>query len=252
MVLSTRKKLAIAPLLAYWPTIFVLTHIPIRHALKGITMSDKILHYLAYLILVVLLWFATNTGKKVNWRRAAVWWVLLVVVWYGACDEWLQSYAGRNSSLGDFAANLAGALTGLILLSIFPFWPVLLALSGAAMFVLSNFSVANFSEQLAWINTTFHLFAYGLFSLMWIWYMGQLLPVRAPQLKWIIGAIFVPLSLLTCIELFLITAGNELRMQDIAIPLAAIAIVTGAICLKSFFDQRSMRNRPGNSFEGSV
>lgn len=115
MVLSRRRKLTIISLLLYWSGVFILTYIPVPQLVYKAQVSDKSLHFLVYLVLVFLLWFAISPNKKVNWRKAAVWWVLFVVVWYGVVDEWLQSYVGRTCDIMDFFADLAGTLAGLIL-----------------------------------------------------------------------------------------------------------------------------------------
>lgn len=91
---SLRQKLIIIVLLLYWPTIFVLTHIPIPQIVSEAQVSDKTLHLVVYLILVFLLWFAVSPDKKVNWSKAAIWWVLLITAGYGGIDEILQKYTG--------------------------------------------------------------------------------------------------------------------------------------------------------------
>jgi VanZ family protein len=118
------SKIALILLVVYWTTIFVLTHIPVKHIsflTKQLNLSDIILHFLAYFILSFLLWTALNPSKKVDWRKARVWWILLVIICYGLLDEWLQTYTQRGCSVYDFLADLTGAITALILLSIFPF-----------------------------------------------------------------------------------------------------------------------------------
>jgi len=247
MVLSLRQKLTVIPVLLYWPSIFVLTHIPMpRTILKNIHTSDKTLHYLAYLVLVFLLWFAISFDKKVNWRKAAVWWILFVVVWYGVFDEWLQSYVGRNADVMDFLANLAGALTGLILLSIFPFWPASLALTGAAIFVLMNLMDANLADFLPITNAAFHLSAYALFSLLWTRCMYDLLPIKAPQARWLVGVLALPIGFLLAMELFSAIANNGFRLQDVIISLIGIAAVVATIYLTALFRQRfTQKSSPG-------
>jgi len=141
MTLLRRQKLTVTSLLFYWPSLFVLTHISpayVQGWTVRVDVSDKILHYFAYLVLVFLLWFATNPYKKVNWRKAAVWWIILVVVWYGVFDEWLQGYVGRDCDVMDFFADLAGALTSLIILSIINFWLASIIITGISIFVLTN------------------------------------------------------------------------------------------------------------------
>jgi len=192
MVLSRRQKLTIISLLVYWPGVFILAHIPIPQLVYKAQVSDKSLHFLAYLVLVFLLWFAISPDKKVNWRKATVWWVLFVVVWYGVVDELLQGYVGRNCDVTDFFADLAGTLAGLILFSFFTFWPVLLVVMGTTIFALTNLTRANLAELLPITNAMFHLFAYGFFTMLWLQYIHLFLPMKAPKPKWMIAALALP------------------------------------------------------------
>ncbi|MHC5075039.1 MAG: VanZ family protein [Planctomycetota bacterium] len=118
------SKIPLVLLIVYWITIFILTHTPIKHIsflTTKVNASDMTLHFLAYFILALLLWTALNSSKKVDWRKTRVWWILLVLICYGLLDEWLQTYTQRGCSVYDFLADLTGAATALILLSIFPF-----------------------------------------------------------------------------------------------------------------------------------
>ena len=236
MTLSGRQKLTIIPLLLYWPAIFIATHIP-KMPIWVIRahISDKILHYIAYLVLVFLLWFAISPYKKVRWRRAAVWWVLFVIAWYGVVDEWLQGYVGRNPDVVDFLANLTGAITSLIVLSIFPFWPASLVLTGIVIFVLTNFMQANLADRLPVTNAAFYLCAYALFSLLWTRCLHHLLPIKAPQTKWLAAALAVPTGFLLVVELFSAVAGNGFRLRCVIISAAGIAAVVITIFLTALF-----------------
>jgi len=246
MTFTLRQKLTIIPLLFYWPILFVLTHIPIPlpQLAFEIPVSDKTLHFLAYFILVFLLWLAISPGKKVNWRRATAWWVLVVVVLYGVFDEWIQSFVSRNADVMDFFADLAGALAGLILFSIFPFWPASVALAGAVIFILTNFMRANLTDLLPVTTAVFHLIAYGLFSLLWTRYIYHCLPIKAPQLKWLIGALALPTGLLLAVELFSVVVGNDFSLLHTIISIVGIATVVTAIYLTALsrqgFTQKSM------------
>jgi len=239
MTISLRQKLITTLLLLYWPTIFILTHIPqVPSWVSQFTFSDKILHFFGYLILVFLFWFAINPNRKVSWRRAGVWWILLVTVVYGIADEWLQGWVMRDPDVMDFLADLTGAFTALILLSIFPFWPLFVALAATAIFVATNFMQTNSSGQVTVINALFHLSAYAFFSLLWTRYMYHFLPVRAPQYKWLIGALVIPIGLLAGVELFSAVAGNGFTAENIIISLVGIGAVVATIFLKALFVQR--------------
>lgn len=246
MTLLRRQKLIIILLVFYWPAIFILTHIPMVSIPMWVIQTntnDKILHYLVYLILVFLLWLAINPNEKVNWGRTSVWWVLLVVVWYGVFDEWLQSYVGRSCDIADFLADLAGTLTGLILLSFFSFWSASLVLTGAAIFILTNFMQAN-PDLLPTANVVFHLVGYAFFSLLWTRYMCQLLPAKAPQLKWLIGASAIPIVFLLSVETFSVVAGNGLEPLCVIASVAAITAVISTIYMIALFGQNFAEKMP--------
>ena len=240
MVLSRRQKLTIISLLLYWPGVFILAHIPIPQLVYKAQVSDKSLHFLAYLILVFLLWFAISPNKKVNWRKAAVWLVLIVMVWYGVVDEVLQSYVGRTCDIRDFFADLAGTLAGLILISFFTFWPVFLVVTGATIFTLTNFIRANLATLVPITNAMFHLFGYGFFTMLWLQCIHLFLPRKAPKLKWMIAALALPIGFLLTVKLFSVIFGKGFVVQDIIIATAGIIAVVAAICLIALYRKASL------------
>lgn len=231
-------------LLLYWPAIFILAHVPVPEFFRGVQVSDKTLHYIAYFVLVFLLWFAISPDRRVKWNRATVWWVLFVVVCYGVLDEWLQAYVGRNADVMDFCADLTGALTGLVLLTFFSFWPAALAVTGATIFVLTNFSMGGLADVLPVTSAVFHLFGYGLFTLLWTGYMGDFLPIKAPERKWLIGALSLPIGLLLAVELFSVLASNDFRLSHVAVSAAGIAVIIIAIFLVALFRRGSAQKSP--------
>jgi VanZ family protein len=190
MAISNRQKLIIISLLFYWPAVFILAHIPIPELVRKAGVSDKSLHFNAYLLLVFLLWFAISPDRKVNLRKATVWWILLVTVCYGVIDEWLQSFVtGRSCDVMDFFADVVGAVTGLILFSFLTFWPAFLVVTGIIIYALTNLTRTNLADLLPPVaNVAFYLFAYGLFTMLWIQNMRLFMSLKAPKLKWLIVA----------------------------------------------------------------
>jgi hypothetical protein len=226
-------------LLIYWPAIFIVAHIPIPELVYKARVSDKSLHFLAYMVLVFLLWFAISPDRKVNWRKAAVWWVLLVVVWYGVLDELLQGYVGRMCDARDFVANLAGALASLILLSIFSFWSASLLVAGIGLFLLTNLCRANLADLLPITSLLFHLLAYGLFTMLWIRYMYLFLSLKAPQRKWLFGALSLPIAFLLTVKLFSVILDKNFSVQNVVISCVGIAVAVMAVYLTALFRLRS-------------
>ena len=147
MVRRLRKKLAVIGLLLYWPVFFTLAHIPLPRVFQQVhqvNSADKVFHFLAYFVLTFLAWGVINPYERVNWRRITVWLVLAVVACHGVLDEWLQGFVqGRVSDVWDFAADMTGAMASLILLTLFPLWPAMLVLAGAAILLLTNCSAVN-------------------------------------------------------------------------------------------------------------
>lgn len=223
MTLSLRQKLIIISLLFYWPAIFVLAHIPIPQLVYKAQVSDKTLHLVVYLILVFLLWFAVSPDKKVNWGKAAVWWVFLIMAGYGGVDELLQGYVGRSCDIKDFLANLVGVSGGLILFSFLTFWPALLAVTGITIFCLTNLARANLTELVPVTNAMFHLLAYAVFTMLWIRQI-QPLPSKTSMPKRLIIALAVPIGLLLVVKLFSVVSGRYFTVFDVIISGAGIAI----------------------------
>jgi len=242
MTLSRRQKLTIISLLFYWPGVFILAHIPIPQLVYKAQVSDKGIHFLAYLILTFLLWFAISPNKKVNWRKTAVWLVIFVMVWYGVVDEVLQGYVGRSCDVRDFLADLAGTLTGLILFSFFTFWPVLLAVTGAAIFTLTNYTRANLADLVPIANAMFHLFAYGFFTMLWLQYIHLFLPMKAPKPKWVITALALPAGLLLTVKSFSIISGKDFGVKDAIIAVAGITAVVATTYLIALFRRGLIQN----------
>ena len=224
MKLFCRHILTVIALLFYWPGLFILTHIPlpVLPLFPEIRVSDKVLHYLAYFVLVFLLWFAISPNAKVNWRKAAVWWILFVIIWYGAFDEWLQGYVGRSPDIKDFFADSGGTITGLFLLTIFSFWSAALIVTGGIIFVFTNFAQVNPADLLVLPAAVFFLFAYVLFTVLWMRWMHHFLPVRIPEFKWLIGALSLPAGFMLTVELFSLLVESEVAILNVIVSAAGI------------------------------
>ena len=226
---------------------------PIPQVVREAGVSDKALHLLAYLILAFMLWSAINPNKKVSWRRATVWWVLIVVAGYGALDELLQSYsAGRTCAIGDLVANLAGTLTSLMLLTIVTFWPALLVVVGTAIFILTNLTRANLNELLPITNTAFHLLAYAFFTVLWLGYIYFFLPLNDRRAKWIILAVTVPMGLLCAAKLGSLMFGRTFETRDMALAAGGIITVVAVAFVVALLRDRLAESRNSFSAEGST
>lgn len=158
----------------YWPLIFWLTHIPIPEIARRSGMSDKTMHWMAYLVLSFLTWLSCRPYEKVRWNRPLAWLIVLALAGYGAFDEWLQGrpFIGRSADWEDFVANLAGITIGLGILTFLSFWPALLTVSALFIFVIQNRSHLLILWPQYHLDIVFHFTAYAAFTLIWIHFLG--------------------------------------------------------------------------------
>ncbi|HCO96786.1 MAG TPA: hypothetical protein DIU00_23075 [Phycisphaerales bacterium] len=239
MTLTRQQKIATFVLAIYWPALFILTHIPIPGVIQEADVSDKSLHFLAYLILAFLLRAAVSGEQKVSWRKAAPWLVLFVIVVYGILDEWLQSYVvGRSSDIRDFFADMVGTFVCLILCSFLAFWSAGLIVTATVIFSTKNIEQANLAELLPVTNAVFHLFAYAILTVMWIRCTHLFLAVKAHQTKWLIPALAGPTGFLLFVKLFSVIVGKDITLSDTIISFGAITTVVTAYYLRSSFQKK--------------
>lgn len=96
----------------YWVGLFVVMHMPIsRQVQVTIGYGDKVIHFGLYFMLARL------GGRHLlarDHRPSVAAWLGWAVVYaaYAAADEWLQSFFGRSTSLGDWLADLTGIAAG--------------------------------------------------------------------------------------------------------------------------------------------
>jgi len=236
MTLIRRQKAVIAALVLYWPTLFVLAHIPVPQVVRAAHMSDKSLHLLAYMILTFLLWSAVRPLEKVRWRKAAVWWVLAVVLVYGVCDECLQYFvASRSMDPLDYLADVAGTVTALGVLAVTSFWPASVLITGAAIYTLAVITRANLTALLPVTMTLFHLTTHAVFTVLWMSCLRQWLDPKRNAGLWLIASISLPLILVLVTRVSATISGKVFEALDtisaIAGILAALLIVSAGSAL---------------------
>ncbi|MFC1677034.1 VanZ family protein [Planctomycetota bacterium] len=222
MAKSIRQKLTLTTLALYWPVLFILAHIPIPRLLRQAHVSDKNLHFMAYLILIFLAWFSIRPDKKVNWRKAAVWWVLAVMVGYGILDELLQGYVGRSCDLRDLLADIEGIMAGLLLFTLLTFWPALLMVTGIAIFLLTNLAKVNPADLLPVATPVFYFFAYAFLTIVWI----QCKQLTVDKLKDFVTTLALPSAFLLVVKGFTIILNRNFALYEMTISAAGILVVT--------------------------
>lgn len=221
-----RHKFAILALCLYWPLLFTMTHIPIPDYVRRAGVSDKTLHFLAYLVLTLFVWVTVSPFKKVHWLRLPVWLVIVGLAVYGAVDEISQSYFGRGTNIYDYAANMVGVFTSLTILSLVSFWPGSLVVVGIILYILPNFSAGNMICQNPLLNAAFHFGGFAVFTMIWVQVIHKILSVERNNVKWFFAVVLLPLFLLGAAKLTTVVfTEKQIWLVDFLTAVAGIAVV---------------------------
>ena len=106
-------RLAMFALAGYWLVIFLLTHVP-SSMIKPPKISDKLMHFLAFGGLGMLMCYVTTSDRLV--RRFSI--IAIIGMSYAAIDEYTQGFVrGRSPDVMDFVADTAGILAAIAVYS---------------------------------------------------------------------------------------------------------------------------------------
>ncbi|MCF7956540.1 MAG: VanZ family protein [Phycisphaerae bacterium] len=243
MPLMRRHKYMLVAIGFYWPAIFIATHIPIPSDLiRNAGMSDKTMHFLAYLALVSIAWFAVSPFEKVDWKKSKVWIILAAVVLYGAFDEWLQGFVGRSPDVLDFVYDVSAALTALVIMTFLTFWPAVLTLATFFIFAITCLTSPNITFQNEYINSAFFFLAYAFFTLVWIQSSQRIWNIKRSQAKWFISSIGVPAAALTAMTGLSLAFGKEFWPLNIITAALAIIAATATTYLTTKICNKKTKN----------
>ena len=120
--MTLTRRILWAMTISYWAMLFVLTHTPPRH-MPAAPGNDKLMHYMAYLVLGFLVGTTLYLALPSQRGRIALL-VLVLGAAYGAFDELTQPLTGRDAEWGDWFCDVAGvatvALVLFVLVRLFP------------------------------------------------------------------------------------------------------------------------------------
>lgn len=101
-----------AALGVYWLALFISTHIPIPRGVVPPEVSDKSLHLVAYFGLAFLLCLWRSARAEFTGRALGA--CLLFIAAYAVLEELLQIPVNRHADVRDFAADMLGAVAGVL------------------------------------------------------------------------------------------------------------------------------------------
>ena len=225
--MTRRQKTTIVVLTIYWIALVILAHMPIPQVVYQAKVSDKWLHFLAYLNLVFLVWFSIRPDNKVRWREKAGWLVFLAVVVYGGIDELTQPYFGRTKDLMDFLANAEGVATGLMIFTFLTFWPALLAVWAISIFGVATLISADMSKIAPISDTAYNILAYAGFTLIWTQLINLYLS-PGTIIRRLLLMISLPLGLMFFVKISSMLFGRYFTTREMLFSAGAISAAAAA------------------------
>jgi hypothetical protein len=229
--LTGRQKKTIAVSVLYLITLFTFTHIPIPQVVYQAGVSDKWLHFLAYMNLFFLLWFSFSPDKKASWLKWGTWLIFLGAVISGAVDELSQPYTGRTCDFWDFTADAKGVSAGLIIVTFVSFWPSLLAVWAISIFGMATLISANLSKVAPTLDTVYHVLAYGGFTLIWTQLINLYLSPKT-IINRLLLIMSLPLGLMLFVKVSSMLLGRYFTTAEML--LSGGAIIVAAIATRLF------------------
>ena len=233
MLIFQQRRISIILLALYWPVLIFFAHMPVPDSVRGAHVSDKSLHFQAYLVLAFLVWFSIKPHEKVNWRKFPVWLVLLGLTAYGGIDEVIQGHIGRSCDMMDLVTNILGITACLFLLTYISFLPAAMLICGFVILGIANVSKSDLSELFPLAYGVFHFFAYSIFTTIWILNIDLLFTKKLEKAKWFAIATGMPICFLLIVRLFSSLLGNSANLENFVIPVIAIILVTAARYLQT-------------------
>ena len=172
-------------LIFYWLSIFAATHISIPVWTREMGVSDKTMHFVAYMTLALLLWFSTSFEKKADWKKLRPWLLSAVVLLYGLVDELLQHFTKRSVDPRDFAANAIGLAVAMAMVTALPGRHTVMVLTIICPLFLPGLVRAQLIMQGSILEAGAYLAGFACVTIAWIEYLSSVVGLNFRQLKYL-------------------------------------------------------------------
>jgi len=239
MNLNRERKLFTIVLIFYWVGIFFATHIPVPDWTRKMGVSDKIMHFAAYLLLMLLLWLSTSFGKKADWGKKRPWLLMGIVMVYGVFDELSQYFIkGRSTDIYDLLTNFLGAAAAMILVTIIASYHTAMI----PFVICPIFLPALVRSKLIAQDSIFEIAAYAIIfaiiTIAWVQYFSSVYKLNLKQLKHTLIFFAGPAATFAIVKIYAAIANKPLAKT--AILSAFVSIVLTLIICHIFTKNKSI------------
>lgn len=212
-------------LVFYWLGIFVATHIPIPGWTRKMGVSDKIMHFVAYLILTSLLWFSTSFKQKANWKKLYPWLVSIAILLYGAVDELLQHFVKRSIDAADFAANAFGLATAMLIITFLPSRHAVMILVTICPFFIPAIVRSHLISPNSLLEGFAYLAGFAIVTAAWHKYLSSVCNLNLRQAKYIPLFFAGPAGTVGILKIYAILTNKPFGIKAVLIALGSIILI---------------------------
>ena len=222
---TREQKLFTFILVFYWVGIFVATHIPVPEWTGKMGVSDKTMHFSAFMILTLLIWLSTSFKKKADWKTIWPWLLMAIVLIYAASDELLQNFVrGRTADVHDAAFDFLGAATALVLLTtLLPHHAAMVLFIITPIF-LPAFVRSQLIPPNSMLESTAYLVCFAIVTIAWTIYFSSVHNLNLRRLKHIPIFFAGPVGTVAFVKIHATLTDKPMPASVILISFAAIIL----------------------------
>jgi hypothetical protein len=234
---SREQKIFTFILIFYWVSIFIATHIPIPGWTGKMGVSDKTMHFVAYMTLALLLWFGTSFEKKADWKKLRPWLLSAIVLLYGATDELLQHFTRRSVDPMDFAANMLGLAIAMATVTVLPACHIVMILVTVCPVFLPALVRSQLIPQYSIFEAGVYLAGFAVITIAWIKYLSSVYNLNFRQPKYMPLFFAGPAGTVIIVKLY--AALTDKPFGKTALLIALVSIALTLIIYRPFIKNKS-------------
>jgi hypothetical protein len=225
MKLSKERKFFTIVLIFYWVGIFFATHISVPGWTREMGVSDKIMHFVAYLVLMLLLWLSTSFEKKADWGKIRTWALMGIVLIYALFDEASQYFIeGRSADLHDLLTNFLGAGVAMVLVTILTGWHAATILFVICPIFLPALVRSKLIAQGSVVEIAAYATAFVIITIVWIQYLSSIYKLSIKELKHIAAFLAGPAGAAAMVKIYAVFTNKPMGKTAILSTVTAIIL----------------------------
>ncbi len=233
MKTDKEQKLFTIILIFYWLGILIATHISVPNWTRQMGMSDKTMHFAAYMILTLLLWLGTSFEIKADWKRLRPWLLSVIVLIYGAADELSQHFMNRSTDIKDFAANLAGMAAGMAIVSFLSAHHIIMIIITVCPLFAPSIVKAKLIAQGSILEIAAYAAGFVIITTAWKIYLSSIFRLNLRKNKLLPIFFAPPIGIVLIVKIYAQFTGKPFDMNAILSSLVSIILTLLFWCLIS-------------------